>query len=56
MPLTVRNNLKKHNSDLVVGFGRPENVVHGIVKSLLDKGDQVQGVYMQREVRLWKIS
>lgn len=43
--------MKEHNSDLTIGFGKPEHVVLGIVKSLLVKGDSVQGVYMQREVR-----
>jgi hypothetical protein len=43
--------LNSVGSDLGVYFGRPENVVPRLVSRLLNQGDKVEGVWLQREVR-----
>jgi len=48
----LRKNLRSHGSDLLVRWGKLENVVEAIVKQLKDNGDEVKDVYFQKEVSL----
>ena len=46
----LKRNLRSHNSDLLVRWGKLENVVEAIVKQLKENGDEVKNVYFQKEV------
>ncbi|KAG9093114.1 hypothetical protein FS749_015056 [Ceratobasidium sp. UAMH 11750] len=46
----LQKRLRALGSDLGVYFGRPENIVPSLVQHLESKGDQVEGVWLQREV------
>lgn len=41
----------KNQSDLLIRFGKAEIVLADLVKKLKEGGDEVKGVYMQKEVR-----
>ncbi|GAA5970557.1 hypothetical protein JCM3765_000806 [Sporobolomyces pararoseus] len=45
----LKRNLRSHGSDLLVRWGKLENVVEGIVKQLKENGDEVKNVYFQKE-------
>lgn len=46
----LRDNLQKKNSNLLIRFGKTEEVALNIVEALRANGDEVKGVYMQTEV------
>ncbi|KAJ3411318.1 hypothetical protein HDV05_002382 [Chytridiales sp. JEL 0842] len=45
----LQKNLKSRGSDLLVGFGRPEDVVKRVVDGLIGKGHAVLDIYYQKE-------
>ncbi|KAK0553888.1 hypothetical protein OC846_000737 [Tilletia horrida] len=46
----LRTRLQEHGSDLLIRFGIPEVVVENLVKAFQDRGDHVEGVWMQKEM------
>lgn len=50
----MKARLKAHGSDLGVYFGRPESIVPSLVRHLESMGDKVEGVWLQREVRMFQ--
>lgn len=48
----LQNTLRAKGSNLLIRFGKIEEVVQAIVDSLTEDGDEVAGVCMQQEVRL----
>lgn len=48
----MRNSLKQHGSDLLLRFGKMEDVTSDIVRALQDNGDEVVAVFFQKEVGL----
>lgn len=46
----LRDRLRGRNSDLLVRFGKAEEVAAKVVKALQANGDEVKGVFMQKEV------
>ncbi|GAA6058499.1 hypothetical protein JCM10212_006938 [Sporobolomyces blumeae] len=45
----LRKSLRARGSDLLVRFGKLENVVDAVIKQLKDNGDNVKNVYFQKE-------
>ena len=45
----LKDRLKNRNSDLLVRFGKLEEVVDEVVGSLLEGGDKVEGVWLQKD-------
>ncbi|CAO1628756.1 unnamed protein product [Sympodiomycopsis kandeliae] len=52
----LRSRLKDQGSDLCIRFGLTEDVVANIVRGFLDQGDEVEGVWMQKEMTSAEIS
>lgn len=48
--MDLKSRYRSKGGDMVVACGRPEKVVCEIVKGLLDGGDKVDGVWLQKEV------
>ncbi|KAF8706119.1 DNA photolyase, partial [Rhizoctonia solani] len=46
----VKSQLKSVGSDLAIYLGRPENVVPHLVSGLQERGDTIEGVWLQQEV------
>lgn len=46
----LRSRLREAKSDLLIRFGRPEDVVHNLVNAFQERGDYVEGVWMQKEM------
>lgn len=46
----VRSRLRDAGSDLLIRFGTPEQVIESLVKALQSRGDEVEGVWMQKEM------
>lgn len=46
----LKKNLRSHGSDLLVRWGKLENIVEAVVKQLKENGDEVKDVYFQKEV------
>lgn len=46
----LRSRLREAGSDLLVRFGRPEDVIRNLVKGFKDQGDTVEAVWMQKEM------
>jgi deoxyribodipyrimidine photo-lyase len=46
----LKQRYKEKGADLVLACGKPEHVVANITKAILDQGDRVEGVWMQKEV------
>lgn len=49
----LRDNLQKLNSNLLIRFGKTEEVAFNIVEALRANGDEVKGVYLQTEVSFY---
>lgn len=47
----MRDSLRKHGSDLLIRFGKMEQVTRDVVRALRDNGDDVSEVFSQSEVR-----
>lgn len=47
----MRDSLRKHGSDLLLRFGKMEQVTRDVVRALRDNGDEVSEVFLQSEVR-----
>lgn len=47
----MRDSLKEHGSDLLIRFGKMEQVTRDVVRALRDNGDHVSEVFLQSEVR-----
>ncbi|GAA6012570.1 hypothetical protein JCM11491_005437 [Sporobolomyces phaffii] len=45
----LKKNLRSHGSDLLVRWGKLENVVEAVIKQLKDEGDEVKDVFFQKE-------
>ncbi|GAA5877312.1 hypothetical protein JCM16303_006240 [Sporobolomyces ruberrimus] len=45
----LKKNLRSHGSDLLVRWGKLENIVEAVVKQLKENGDEVKDVYFQKE-------
>lgn len=46
----LRSRLREAGSDLLIRFGRPEDVIHNLVKGFQEQGDEVEAVWMQKEM------
>ena len=46
----LRSRLNDRGSDLLIRFGKPENVVSNLVDALRARGDHVEGIWMQKEI------
>jgi deoxyribodipyrimidine photo-lyase len=46
----MRDSLRKHGSDLLLRFGKMEEVTRDVVRALRDNGDEVLEVFLQSEV------
>jgi deoxyribodipyrimidine photo-lyase len=46
----LKKSLKGRSSDLIVRFGKPEQVVANFVRAFQAQGDNIKGVYLQKEV------
>lgn len=46
----LRSRLRDVGSDLLIRFGRPEDVVGHLVEAFQRRGDQVEGVWLQKEM------
>ncbi|MCO5584917.1 hypothetical protein L7F22_038849 [Adiantum nelumboides] len=51
----LRLRLREAGSDLLIRFGRPEDVVENLVKGFKEQGDEVEGVWMQKEMTFQEI-
>lgn len=51
----LRLRLREAGSDLLIRFGRPEDVVENLVKGFQEQGDEVEGVWMQKEMTFQEI-
>lgn len=47
----LRDTLRKHGSDLLIRFGKMEDVTADIARDLIENGDEVKEVFLQEEVR-----
>lgn len=46
----LRDRLRARNSNLLIRFGKMEEVAVNLVQNLQANGDEVKGVFMQKEV------
>ena len=47
----LRDTLRKHGSDLLIRFGKMEDVTAQLAADLIQNGDEVKEVFLQKEVR-----
>lgn len=46
----LRSRLRDAGSDLLIRFGRPEDVIENLTRALQEQGDEVEAVWMQKEM------
>eukprot|EP01102_Stenamoeba_stenopodia_P020053 TRINITY_DN7699_c0_g1_i1.p1 TRINITY_DN7699_c0_g1~~TRINITY_DN7699_c0_g1_i1.p1 ORF type:complete len:569 (+),score=83.07 TRINITY_DN7699_c0_g1_i1:198-1904(+) len=54
--LDLKEQLRRHGSDLLIRFGRPETVVTEVVQAIQKERNEVLGVWIQKEVTSEEVS